>query len=81
MVTHEMPFNGNDIKELFINIITQEPNYERSNFNLFTPELKEFLKCLLEKDPDVRMSAKKALSCVWIKKFNKKEVKVSRSLL
>jgi len=81
IVTHEMPFNGTDFKELFVNILTKEPSYDHLYFQLFTPEFKEFLKCLLEKDPKKRLNAKKALSSGWIKKSTKKDVSISRNLL
>jgi len=64
-----MPFNGDDLKDLFLNIITKEPNYQHPNLEFYSSEFLDFLKSLLEKNPHARPSARKILKCGWLKKF------------
>ena len=61
------PFNGKDNAE-----IVESTNYDENNPKLLTrsPEVRDLIKHLIEKDVNKRLSAKEALNHEWFKKYN-----------
>ena len=64
------PFNGKDNVEIVESIKTK--NYDENNPKLLTrsPEVRDLIKHLIEKDVNKRLSAKDALNHEWFKKYN-----------
>ena len=64
------PFNGKDNVEIVESIKTK--NYDENNPKLLTrsPEVRDLIKHLIEKDVNKRLSAKEALNHEWFKKYN-----------
>ena len=64
------PFNGLNNEEIINSIKTKE--YDESNEKLIqcSPEVRDLIKGLLNKNTDERLSAKQALNHQWFKKFN-----------
>ena len=65
----QAPFDGDDDDIICQKIIQEEIDYENSKIKALSPEAVEFLKKLLEKDPEKRISSSQALEHAWIKKF------------
>ena len=64
------PFNGRSNEEIINSIKTK--NLDENNEKLLqrSPEVRDLVKGLLEKDTSKRLSAKEALNHKWFKKFN-----------
>ena len=70
LLTGQAPFEGEDDNIICQKIISQEIDYENNpKIQALSPEAVDFLKKLLEKNPDKRNSAAQALEHPWIKKF------------
>jgi len=65
----QAPFDGDDDDIICQKIIQEEIDYENSKIKALSPEAVDFLKKLLEKDPEKRISSSQALEHAWIKKF------------
>ena len=64
------PFDGRTSEEIINSIKTK--NFDENNEKLLqrSPEVRDLVKGLLEKDTSKRLSAKEALNHKWFKKFN-----------
>ena len=64
------PFNGSNTSEIINSIKTK--NYDENNPKLLerSPEVRDLIKNLLERDINKRFSAKEALNHIWFNKFN-----------
>lgn len=64
------PFDGENRNEIINSIKTKD--YDENNPKLLehSPEVRDLIKHLLEKDTNKRFSAKEALNHIWFKKFN-----------
>ena len=64
------PFDGNNNEEIMYSIRTK--NYDENNPRLLTrsPEIRDLIKNLLNRNIEQRFSAKEALNHEWFKKFN-----------
>ena len=69
-LTGRPPFNGNNTSEIINSIKTKD--YDENNPKLLehSPEVRDLIKHLLERDINKRFSAKEALNHIWFKKFN-----------
>ena len=65
----QAPFDGDDDDIICQKIIQEEIDYQNSKIKSLSPEAVDFLKKLLEKDPEKRISSSQALEHAWIKKF------------
>ena len=65
----QAPFDGEDDNIICQKIISEEIDYENKKIKALSPEAVDFLKKLLEKNPDKRISSAKALEHIWIKKY------------
>ena len=65
----QAPFDGDDDDIICQKIIQEEIDYENSKIKSLSPEAIDFLKKILEKDPEKRISSSQALEHAWIKKF------------
>ena len=61
----QYPFNGNSDKEIFDNILNSNINFNSPKWNKISNNAKSFVKLCLEKNPDKRPSAIKALDHPW----------------
>ena len=64
------PFNGLNNEEIINSIKTKEYDENNEKFIQASPEVKDLIKGLLNKNTDERLSAKQALNHQWFKKFN-----------
>ena len=78
LLTGSVPFDGDNDDEIWKKIINQEINYSSPKLKSLSKEAKDFLKKLLIKNPDKRLSASGALEHMWIKKYAP-HTKVSRA--
>ena len=65
----QAPFDGDDDDIICQKIIQEEIDYENTKIKSLSPEAIDFLKKILEKDPEKRISSSQALEHAWIKKF------------
>ena len=68
------PFDGSNNLEIIHSIRTK--NYDENNIKLIahSPEVRDLIKHLLEKDTNKRFSAKEALSHIWFKKYDARKL-------
>ena len=64
------PFDGLNKEEIINSIKTKEYDEDNEKLNQFSEEVRDLLKCLLNKNAEERLSAKQALNHQWFKKFN-----------
>ena len=64
------PFDGLNNEEIMNSIKTKEYDADNEKLNQFSEEVRDFLKCLLNKNAEERLSVKQALNHQWFKKFN-----------
>ena len=69
LLTGTLPFDDQSDEQIWKKIITEEINYSAPKFKSLSPEAINFLKKLLVKNPDKRLSASEALEDIWIKKY------------
>ena len=65
----QAPFDGDDDDTICQKIISEEINYDNKRIHDLSKESVDFMKLLLEKNPDKRISSAEALENIWIKKF------------
>ena len=65
----QAPFDGDDDDIICQKIVQEEIDYENSKIKALSPEAVDFMKKLLEKDPEKRISSSQALEHEWLKKF------------
>ena len=65
----QAPFDGDDDETICQKIISEEIDYENSKMKSLSKEAVDFMKKLLEKNPDKRISSAQALENPWIKKY------------
>jgi calcium-dependent protein kinase len=65
----QAPFDGEDDDTICQKIISEEIDYEKSSIKALSKEAVDFMKKLLEKNPDKRISSSQALEHAWIKKY------------
>ena len=71
MVSGKLPFNSEDENEIARQVVYDEPDYIRNTiWKSITPECKDFIKRLLEKDQYKRMTIKQLLEHKWIKMYD-----------
>ncbi|XP_050232722.1 CDPK-related kinase 5-like isoform X1 [Mercurialis annua] len=73
------PFWARTESGIFRAVLKADPNFEEAPWPSLSPEAKDFVKRLLNKDPRKRMSAAQALSHPWIRNHN--DVKVPLDIL
>lgn len=73
------PFWARTESGIFRAVVKAEPNYDEEPWPNLSPEAKDFVKRLLDKDPRKRMTAAQALCHPWIKQTN--DVKVPLDIL
>ena len=78
LLVSQPPFDGEDDDIICQKIISEEVNYNLKRIKELSSESIDFMKLLLEKNPDKRISAKEALEHIWIKKYAP-HTKVSRA--
>ena len=71
MVSGKLPFNSEDENEIARQVVYDEPDFIRNPiWKSITPECKDFIKRLLEKDQNKRMTIKQLLEHKWIKMYD-----------
>ena len=72
MVSGKLPFNAEDENEIARQVVYDEPDFTKNPiWKSITPECKDFIKRLLEKDQYNRMKIKELLENKWIKMYDK----------
>ena len=71
MVSGKLPFNAEDENEIARQVVYDEPNYTRNPiWKSISNECLDFIKKLLEKDQNKRMTIKGVLEHKWIKMYD-----------
>ncbi|GFH56531.1 hypothetical protein CTEN210_13007 [Chaetoceros tenuissimus] len=70
LLSGSKPFWGDTKKEVADKIVECEYNMDSQVWKIITQDAKDFVKCLLEKIPEKRLSAKDALNHTWLKKIS-----------
>ena len=71
MVSGKLPFNSEDENEIARQVVYDEPNYTRNPvWKTISPECLDFVKRLLDKDQNKRMTIKEVLEHKWIKMYD-----------
>ena len=65
----QAPFDGEDDNIICQKIISEQIDFESDKMKALSSEGVDFLKKLLEKNPDKRISSAQALDHIWIKKY------------
>ncbi|XP_010268715.1 PREDICTED: CDPK-related kinase 5 [Nelumbo nucifera] len=73
------PFWARTESGIFRAVLKADPSFDEPPWPTLSPEAKDFVKRLLNKDPRKRMSAAQALSHPWIRNYN--DVKVPLDIL
>ena len=69
MLSGSLPFDDKDEKEVERKTVAEPPPYKGSIWKKISPEARDFIKRLLEKDPKKRMNIKEALQHEWFHKY------------
>ena len=79
MVSGKLPFNSEDENEIARQVVYDEPDYSRNPvWKNISTECIDFIKRLLNKDQNKRMTIKEALEHKWIKMFDDNKYTESR---
>ena len=79
MVSGKLPFNSEDENEIARQVVYDEPNYTRNPvWKTISPECLDFIKRLLEKDQNKRMTIKEVLEHKWIKMYDENKLSEKR---
>ena len=79
MVSGKLPFNSEDENEIARQVVYEEPDYIRNPiWKTLTPECIDFIKRLLEKDQNKRMTIKEVLEHKWIRMYDTSNVTEKR---
>ena len=71
MVSGKLPFNSEDENEIARQVVYDEPNYTKNPvWKTISPECLDFVKRLLDKDQNKRMTIKEVLEHKWIKMYD-----------
>ncbi|XP_072972918.1 CDPK-related kinase 5-like isoform X1 [Typha angustifolia] len=73
------PFWARTESGIFRAVLKADPSFNEAPWPSLSSEAKDFVKCLLSKDPRKRMTAAQALSHPWIRNYN--DVKVPLDIL
>mmetsp|Transcript_3435 Transcript_3435/g.5979 ORF Transcript_3435/g.5979 Transcript_3435/m.5979 type:complete len:128 (+) Transcript_3435:298-681(+) len=69
------PFNGDTDPDIFESIKKGHFEFPAQQWSTKSDEAKNFIKCLLRRDPRKRFTANEALGHPWIKNLGKKQAK------
>ena len=79
MVSGKLPFNSEDENEIARQVVYDEPNYIRNPvWKTLTPECIDFVKRLLIKDQNKRMTIREVLEHKWIKMYDENKLTEKR---
>ena len=68
MIVFRPPFNGDNEAEILENVITEEVSFKGQSFKNLSADGLHFLKKILNKNPELRLSAFEAYRHPWIKR-------------
>ena len=79
MVSGKLPFNSEDENEIARQVVYDEADFTRNPvWKFISPECKDFIKKLLNKDQNKRMTIKEALEHKWINMFDENKLTEKR---
>ena len=79
MVSGKLPFNSEDENEIARQVVYDEPNYTRNPiWKTISAEYLDFIKRLLDKDQNKRMTIKEVLEHKWIKMYDENKLSEKR---
>ena len=73
-LTGRPPFEGRNHEEIIESITTKELDQQNERLLQRSPEVRDLVRGLLEKDTKKRLSAKEALNHIWFKKYNARKL-------
>jgi calcium-dependent protein kinase len=74
------PFYGDSDNQIFDSVRTGRFDFPSPDWDNISNAAKDFICCLLRKDPSLRLTAREALSHKWIVTANKKNMRDAQSL-
>ncbi|CAI0557014.1 unnamed protein product [Linum tenue] len=75
------PFWARTESGIFRSVLKADPNFDEASWASISPEAKDFVKRLLNKDPRRRMTATQALSHPWLRNYNDVKLLLDISVL
>ena len=69
LLVGQAPFDGDDDNTICEKILSEEIDYNKKEIKSLSPEAVDFMKKLLEKNPDKRIISSQALEHIWLKKY------------
>ena len=79
MVSGKLPFNSDDENEIARQVVYDDPNYTRNPiWKSISQECLDFIKRLLEKDQNKRMTIREVLEHKWIKMYDENKLSEKR---
>ena len=72
LFTGKPPFPEKSREVVLKKILENEPEYDEEIWKKWSPEAKDFIKCLLNKNPNKRLDPEEALKHEFFKKINEK---------
>uniref|UniRef100_A0A1A8QKD7 Myosin light chain kinase, smooth muscle-like n=2 Tax=Nothobranchius rachovii TaxID=451742 RepID=A0A1A8QKD7_9TELE len=80
LLSGESPFQGNSDTETLALVTAAQWEFDEESFEDITEEAKDFISCLLNKDPRRRKSCEEALAHSWMVKFDSGDVTSTKTL-
>nr|XP_015804148.2 myosin light chain kinase, smooth muscle isoform X2 [Nothobranchius furzeri] len=80
LLSGESPFQGNSDTETLALVTAAQWEFDEESFEDITEEAKDFISCLLNKDPRRRKSCEEALAHSWVVKFDSGDVTSTKTL-
>lgn len=81
LLSGDTPFNGKNRQQLFKRISCDDPPFPEEKWDKISNEALDFVRKLLEKDPAKRLSAKQALSHMWLREIENGKTTVPQQAL
>ena len=79
MVSGKLPFNSDDENEIARQVVYDDPNYTRNPiWKSISQECLDFIKRLLDKDQNKRMTIREVLEHKWIKMYDENKLSEKR---
>lgn len=69
LLSGKVPFPGRNELEIIGNVIKGEFHFNHASFESVSPDCKDLIMHLLERDPNLRYSAEEAYNHRWIQKY------------
>eukprot|EP01129_Flabellula_baltica_P005692 TRINITY_DN2075_c0_g1_i1.p1 TRINITY_DN2075_c0_g1~~TRINITY_DN2075_c0_g1_i1.p1 ORF type:complete len:472 (-),score=103.97 TRINITY_DN2075_c0_g1_i1:458-1873(-) len=69
----QTPFGGGSTNEIFARVLALDYAFSHPIWNLISSQAKQFISCLLLRDPESRPTARQCLHSPWLRRFDRKK--------